>query len=183
MVERGQIFVEDGPVLTSAGVSAGVDLALAMVEADRGPAPAREIARFLVIFMQRPGGQAQFSVRIQAELPGPSSLRALLDEVVADPAADHRLAALSQRAGFSERHLTRLFVRELGKTPGEFVEGVRVEAARQLLESSDVALEVVARRCGLGSPETLGRIFSRTMDVTPHAYRQRFGTTGAGAAR
>lgn len=183
LVERGPIFVEDGGVLTSAGVSAGIDLALAMVEADCGPELAREIARFLVIFMQRPGGQAQFSVRSRLDLPGTSSLRALLDQIVADPAGDHRLAALSARAGFSERHLTRLFVRELGRTPGRFVEEVRLEAARQLLESSDVPLAVIARRAGLGSAETLRRAFTRAMDCSPHAYRQRFRTTGAAAGR
>ena len=176
------IFVRDGEVYTSAGGTAGIDLALALVEADHGPALARDVARYLVVFMQRPGGQAQFSVRLQADPVERAPLRALLDEIAADPAGDHRLPALSARAGFSERHLTRVFARELGTTPGRYVEEVRLEAARALLESSDAPLEVIARRCGLGSAETLRRTFARDVGVTPHAYRQRFRTTGIDVA-
>jgi transcriptional regulator GlxA family with amidase domain len=185
-VERGPIFTQDGPVFTSAGITAGIDLALALVEADHGAGVARQVARFLVVFMQRPGGQSQFSVRMRAEPVSRSPLRALLDEIAADPVADHRLAALSERAGFSERHLTRLFARELGTTPARYVEEVRIEAARSLLESADAPLDVIARRSGMRSAETLRRMFLRQFGVTPHAYRQRFRTTGvttAGAGR
>ena len=147
-VDADRIFVEDGDVYTSAGVTAGIDLALALVEADLGPAIARRVARHLVVFMQRPGGQAQFSVRLQAEPVERPALRALLDEIAADPAGDHRLPALSRRAGFSERHLTRLFARELGTTPGRYVERVRIEAARALLETSDAPLGVDRPGCG-----------------------------------
>ncbi len=177
-VVRGPIFVRDDGVYTSAGVSAGIDLALALVEDDLGAAVARRVARHLVVFMQRPGGQSQFSVHLRSEPPERSPLRALLDAVAADPAGDHRLAALSARAGFSERHLTRVFARELATTPARYVERVRVEAARAMLESSDAPLDAVARRCGLGSAETLRRAFARTVGVTPHAYRCRFATTG-----
>jgi transcriptional regulator GlxA family with amidase domain len=178
LVERDPIFVGDGEVYTSAGVTAGIDLALALLEADHGPEIARGIARYLVVFMQRPGGQSQFSVRMQAEPRPRSPLRALLDAITTDPAADHRLAALSARSGFSERHLTRVFVRELGATPARWVEQVRVEAARALLESSDLPLDAVARRAGLGSVESLRRSFTREVGTSPHAYRQRFRTTG-----
>jgi transcriptional regulator GlxA family with amidase domain len=180
-VERDPIFVEDGPVFTSAGVTAGIDLALALVEADHGPAVARQIARYLVVFMQRPGGQAQFSVRMRAEPLGRSSLRDLLDSITENPAADHGLASLSERAGFSERHLTRLFIRELGMTPARYVENARLEVARTLLESADAPIEVIARRSGLRTVETLRRIFTREIGVSPHAYRQRFRTTGVTA--
>jgi transcriptional regulator GlxA family with amidase domain len=180
-VERDPIFVVDGRLHTSAGVTAGIDLALAMVEADHGPALARRVARHLVVFMQRPGGQSQFSVRLEAEPLERSPLRTLLDAVAADPAADHRLAAMSERAGFSERHLTRVFARELGTTPARYVEMVRVEAARSLLETTDAPLESIARQSGLGSPETLRRAFGRVCGTTPHAYRQRFVTTGIAA--
>jgi transcriptional regulator GlxA family with amidase domain len=182
LVERDPIFVEDLPVYTSAGATAGIDLALALVESDHGPTLAREVARFLVVFMQRPGGQSQFSVHLQRDVTDGFSLRALLDAVHADPAGDHRLSALSARAGFSERHLTRVFARELGTTPARFVEEVRIEAARTLLETSDAPLEVIARRAGLNSPETLRRVFTRELGCTPHAYRRRFRTTGVGAA-
>jgi transcriptional regulator GlxA family with amidase domain len=175
-VERGPIFVGDGPVFTSAGGTASIDLALAMVEADRGAQLARAVAQFLVVFMQRPGGQPQFSVRLHAEPDPRAPMRELLDGIAADPAADHRLAALSARAGFSERHLTRVFTRELGTTPARYVEQVRVEAARALLETSDASLDVIARRSGLNSAETLRRRFSRAVGMTPHSYRQRYRT-------
>ncbi len=181
-VQRDPIFVEDGHVFTSAGVTAGIDLALALVEADHGPFLARKVARYLVVFMQRPGGQAQFAVRLRAEPERRSSVRELIDEIVEDPAGDHRLAALSKRAGFSERHLSRVFGRELGTTPARYVEQIRIEAARAMLESSDVSLEVIARRCGLSTAETLRRSFTREVGVTPHAYRQRFRTTGVGGS-
>jgi transcriptional regulator GlxA family with amidase domain len=173
-VERGPIFVGDGRVFTSAGGTASIDLALAMVEDDHGPVLAREVAQFLVVFMQRPGGQPQFSVRLGAQADVRAPVRELLDEIAEDPAGDHRLAALSARAGFSERHLTRVFARETGTTPARYVEQVRVEAARALLESTDAPLDVIARRSGLRSPETLRRHFARAVGMTPHAYRQRF---------
>jgi transcriptional regulator GlxA family with amidase domain len=178
VVERDPIFVQDGPVFTSAGVTAGIDLTLAMVEADHGPVLARRIARFLVVFMQRPGGQTQFSVRLRAEPLGRSSLRPLLDDIAENPAAEHGLAALSERAGFSERHLTRLFTREIGMTPARYVEQVRIEAARTMLESADVPIDIIAHRSGLRSVETLRRCFTREFGISPHAYRQRFRTTG-----
>ena len=128
-VQRGPIFTQDGPVHTSAGVTAGIDLALALVEADLGPRVAREVAQFLVVFLQRPGGQEQFSARMCTEPLARSSLRDLLDSVVERPAADHSLAALSRRAGFSERHLARLFAREVGMSPSRYVDRVRVEAS------------------------------------------------------
>jgi transcriptional regulator GlxA family with amidase domain len=177
-VQRNPIFVQDGPVFTSAGVTAGIDLALAMVESDHGPVLARQIARYLVVFMQRPGGQAQFSVRMRAEPLGRSSLRPLLDEIAENPAGDHGLAALSARAGFSERHLCRVFAREIGMSPARYVEQVRIEAARTLLENADAPIGVIAQRCGLRSAETLRRGFTREVGISPYAYRQRFRTTG-----
>ena len=180
-VERDPIFVGDGRVYTCAGVTAGIDLALALVEADHGPDLARQVAQFLVVFMQRPGGQAQFSVRMRAQPPARSPLREILDAVVADPAGDHRIAALSERAGFSERHLARVFLRELGMTPARYVEQVRVEAARILLETSDAPLDTIARQAGMSSTEALRRSFAREVGTTPHAYRQRFRTTGVAA--
>ena len=176
-VERGPIFIGDGNAFTSAGGTASIDLALALVEADRGPGLAREVAQFLVVFMQRPGGHDQLSVRLGAQPEVSSPVRTLLDGIAEDPGADHRLEALSERSGFSERHLTRVFAREIGSTPARYVERVRIEAARALLERSDAPLEVIARESGLNSPETLRRCFSRAVGVTPHVYRQRFRAT------
>ena len=180
-VEPDAIFVTDGSVWTSAGVTAGIDLALALVEADHGATLARRVAQHLVVFMQRPGGQSQFSIHIQGDPVERPTLRALLESIAADPAADHRLAALSRRAGFSERHLTRVFARELGTTPARHVEGIRIEAARAMLATSDAPLDVIARDAGLGSAETLRRAFVRRVGVTPDAYRRRFVTTGVAA--
>jgi transcriptional regulator GlxA family with amidase domain len=181
-VDADAIFVADGPVYTSAGVTAGIDLCLALVEADNGAELARDVARHLVVFMQRPGGQAQFSVRLDLATRTQSPLRQVLDDVARDPAADHSVEALSERAGFSVRHLTRVFQRELGVTPGRYVEGVRVEAAKARLQRSDESLATIARASGFGSEETLRRAFLRELATTPAAYRDRFRTTGAAKA-
>lgn len=180
-VDPDPIFVVDGPVHTSAGVTAGIDLALAMVEADYGADLARQVARYLVVFMQRPGGQSQFSVRLRHSPPSGSALRPLLDEIAANPAGDYRLTTLSERAGYAERHLTRMFMKEVGTTPARFVEQTRVEAARVLMETSDAPFETVARLSGLGSPDTLRRVFTREVGIAPAEYRQRFRTTGVPA--
>jgi transcriptional regulator GlxA family with amidase domain len=180
-VDADAIFVADGAVHSSAGITAGIDLCLSLVEADHGAELACDVARHLVVFMQRPGGQAQFSVRLNLGTTSSSSLRNVLDEVVDDPAADHSLEALSGRAGFSVRHLTRVFQRELGVTPGRYVESVRVEAAKARLQRSDEPLGAVARASGFGSDETMRRAFWRELATTPATYRDRFRTTGAGA--
>jgi transcriptional regulator GlxA family with amidase domain len=173
-VRPDAIYVRDDQVVTSAGVAAGIDLALALVEEDHGPDVARTVARQLVVFLRRPGGQSQFSVWGDVPPPRSPALLTVLDTVVAEPAADHTLAAMATRAVVSERHLTRLFQRELGITPGRYVTRVRVEAARILLESCDVGVEAVARRCGFGSDETMRRVFLQVLGTTPTAYRQRF---------
>lgn len=128
--------------------------------------------------MTRPGGQSQFSVRQQARHPHRKVVNDLLDTVAEDPTGDHSLAALAARAAVSERHLTRLFRAELGKSPTAMVEELRVEAAKALLESGDDRLDVVARASGLGTAETLRRVFLRRLGVTPGGYRSRFRSTG-----
>lgn len=173
-VEPDAIYIRDGPVLTSAGVTAGIDLALAIVDEDQGPEAARTVAKHLVVFFQRPGGQSQFSVRGAVAPSGGATLRPVLDAVAANPAGDHSLAAMATRAAISKRHLTRLFRREVGTTPAQYVERIRVEAAQALLESGDAGVESIARFCGLGTGETLRRAFLRTIGTTPATYRQRF---------
>jgi transcriptional regulator GlxA family with amidase domain len=177
-VESDAIFVQDGQLMTSAGVSAGIDLSLAIVEKHYGARVARAVAEDMVVFMQRPGGQSQFSVRSQAVHTRHEMLRHVLDVVVEDPAGNHTLSAMARRAGVSARHVTRLFDDEVGITPARYVEQVRMEAARAMLETGDETVEVVARRAGFGSPESLRRAFMRHLDVTPSAYRTRFRTTG-----
>jgi transcriptional regulator GlxA family with amidase domain len=178
-VDADAIFVTDGSVHSSAGITAGIDLCLALVESDYGSELARDVARHLVVFMQRPGGQAQFSVRLDLGTAISSPLRAVLDDVVRDPTGDHSLEALSERAGFSTRHLARVFQRELGITPARYVESVRIEAAKARLQHSDEPLPAIARATGFGSDETMRRAFQRDLSTTPAEYRGRFRTTGA----
>ncbi|WP_235032532.1 GlxA family transcriptional regulator [Actinacidiphila yanglinensis] len=175
-VDPDPIFVRDGDVWTSAGVTAGIDLALAMVEADHGPEMARTIARHLVMFVQRPGGQAQFSTQLAAQRPDRSPLREVLDWIADHLRDDLTVPVLAARAGMSERNFTRVFRAETGRTPAAYVEGARIEAARRLLECTGTTLDAVARTCGFGTVETLHRSFKRRVRVTPGEYRRHFAT-------
>lgn len=181
-VDSDALFVRDDPYFTSGGIAAGIDLTLALVEDDLGPDSARTAARVLVVFMQRPGGQSQFSARDVGASVRHETLRTVLDQVVLEPAGDHSLPVMAARAGFSERHLTRLFAEHLNVTPWRYVERVRVEAARALLERADESLEVIAQRTGFRSTETLRRAFVRELSVSPGAYRARFRSTNLQAA-
>jgi transcriptional regulator GlxA family with amidase domain len=172
------LFVQDGPFITGAGISAGIDLGLALVESDYGPDVARRVARWMVVFLQRPGGQAQFSVWTESELPVSGGLREIFDSVVSDPGADHSIAAMADRAAVSERHLVRMFRVQVGMTPARFVEQARLEAAKVLLATGDHGQEAVARRVGFGSADTMRRTFRRALGVSPSMYRSRFRTTG-----
>ncbi len=176
-VEPDVIHIRDGRYLTSAGISAGIDLALAMVEDDMGADTARTVARELVMFMQRPGGQTQFSTALSQPLARDGLLRGLMEAIVADPAADHTVSSMSSAIGVSARHLNRMFRTETGTTPGRWLEQVRVDAARALiLEGHPITR--VAQRSGFGSDETLRRAFARHLGTTPTAFRDRFSTTG-----
>lgn len=159
-VDEEAIYVRDGRILSSAGVSAGIDLALALVEEDEGDETAHRIAQDLVVFMRRRGAQPQLSVPARTARPRRQPLRVLCDQIAADPAADHCLTALADRAGMSVRHLGRLFKRELGCTPAGYVAAVRLEAANALLQSG-AGFAAAARRSGLGSAETLRRTMRR----------------------
>jgi transcriptional regulator GlxA family with amidase domain len=173
-VEPDRIFVRDGATTTSAGASAGIDLALALVQEDHGAAVARTVARWLVVFLQRPGGQSQFSERLSLPTTTNAHVRALLDDIAADPAADHRQAKLAQRVSLSERHLRRVFLEQTHTTPARFVERVRVETARAMLDHGSATIETVAARSGFGSPETMRRAFMRVIGIGPADYRARF---------
>ncbi|MFE6049209.1 GlxA family transcriptional regulator [Kitasatospora sp. NPDC056446] len=175
-VEPDALHVRDGRFHTSAGISAGIDLALALVEDDHGADTARAVARELVVFMQRPGGQSQFSTALATPPARNDLLRALTDAVLADPAADHSLPAMAATAAVSTRHLTRLFQAELHTTPARWVEQVRLDRARQLLLDGH-SVTAAARHSGLGSDETLRRAFARHLGTTPTEYRSRFSTT------
>lgn len=169
-VEPDAIYVRDGPIVTSAGARAGIDLALALVGEDR----ARKVAKYLVVFLQLPGGQAQFSDSGAVAAPRSATLRRALDLVMANPSGDHRLATMAAELAISERHLTRLSRREFGTTPSQFVERLRVEAAQALLETGDAAMPAVASASGFGSTETMRQAFLRVLGLAPSTYRQRF---------
>jgi transcriptional regulator GlxA family with amidase domain len=166
-------------VWTSAGVTAGMDLALALVEDDLGPELAREIARFLVLFVQRSGGQAQFSAQLAAQRPERATLAELESWVADHLREDLSVPVLAARACMSVRNFSRRFGQEFGITPASYVEAVRVEAARRLLETTRRGLEDIAEVCGFGTVETMHRSFKRTVRVTPGEYRRHFSPRAA----
>ncbi|MEW2413212.1 GlxA family transcriptional regulator [Streptomyces sp. NPDC046866] len=176
-VEPDPIYVRDGPVSTSAGVTAGIDLALALVEEDHGRELALAIARQLVVFLKRPGNQAQFSAQLAAQTARREPLREVQHWITEHPGADLSVEALAARARLSPRHFARAFQAETGVTPGRYVERVRVEHARRLLEDSAEGVAQIARACGYGTPEALRRAFVRTLGQPPTEYRRRFGPT------
>ncbi|TCC11212.1 GlxA family transcriptional regulator [Kribbella soli] len=167
------LHITDGRYVTSAGISAGIDLTLALVEADHGADTARAVARELVVFMQRPGGQSQFSTAMATPPARSELMRTIADTVVADPAGDHTLPNLAAAAAVSPRHLTRLFQSEFRTTPGRWVERVRLDRAQQLLLDGH-SITAAARLSGLGSDETLRRAFARHLGATPTEYLRRF---------
>jgi len=173
-VEPDRIFVRDGSVYTSAGVTAGMDLALALLEDDHGRDLALAVARRLVVFLRRPGGQSQFSAQLAAQLAERPALRDLQLWIQEHPDAPHTVESLARRVGMSPRHFARVFAQELRVTPARYVEQVRVEAARRRLEDPGGRVEQVAEGCGFGSPETMRRAFLRTVRISPSEYRRRF---------
>jgi transcriptional regulator GlxA family with amidase domain len=173
-VERDSIYVVDGPVYTSAGVSAGMDLALALVEEDLGPKIARDVAQQLVIFRRRPGGQSQFSSQLAALPADHEPLRDLQAWIPGNVGADLSVRALAERVAMSPRNFARTFRRETGMTPAAYVESVRVEQARIALEGSHAPVETIATECGFGTVETMRRAFHRRLGVGPADYRSRF---------
>jgi len=168
------IYVRDGNLYSSAGVTAGMDLALALVEEDLGRDVALETARGLVLFLRRPGGQSQFSAQLAVQAADRQPLRELVAWIVEHPDADLAVERLARRVAMSPRHFARVFTREIGMTPARYVEKVRVEAARRRLEESSHGVDAVAESCGFGTAETMRRAFLRTVRVAPSAYRGRF---------
>ncbi|MFI6938253.1 GlxA family transcriptional regulator [Streptomyces sp. NPDC050418] len=168
------IYVRDGRVATSAGVTAGIDLALALVEEDLGRDTALLVARVLVVFLRRPGNQAQFSAQLSAQTAQRAPLRDVQQWISEHPAEDLGVEALAARARLSPRHFARAFRAETGTTPGRYVERVRVEQARRLLEDSALGVEEISRACGYGTPEAMRRAFLKRLGVPPAEYRRRF---------
>jgi transcriptional regulator GlxA family with amidase domain len=172
-VESDPIFVRDGSIWTSAGVTAGIDLALALVEEDLGRTVALAVARYLVVFLKRPGGQAQFSeaLSMQSAEDEFGALHQWMNKHLAD---DLSLVMLADQAGMSERSFSRHYAKATGVTPARAIERLRVEAARRLLSESRLPVKRISRRCGFGSEETMRRSFLRVLAATPNDYRARF---------
>src|SRR5580704_523768 len=174
-VEPDPIFVCDGAVWTSAGVTAGIDLALALVEEDLGRSMALAVARYLVVFLKRPGGQAQFSAALALQAAD-DTFGALHDWINKHLASDLSLSVLANQAGMSERSFSRHYAEATGQTPARASERLRLEAAQRMLSASRLPVKRIAQRCGFGSEETLRRSFHRLIAITPQDYRARFGT-------
>ena len=178
-VEPDRIFVREGSVYTAAGVTAGIDLALAMVEEDHGRETALAVARQLVMFLRRPGGQAQFSAQLAAQIAQQEPLKELQAYIADHPRDDLSVEALARRVAMSPRNFSRVFAREVGMTPARFVTSARVETARRLLEESKDDLNAISVRSGLGTPESMRRAFQRMLGIAPGQYRDRFARSAS----
>ena len=173
-VQADSIFVKDGCVYTSAGVTAGIDLALALVEEDFGQDLALDCARHLVVFMRRPGGQSQFSATLEAQHAGRDIINELVAWAADNLSGDLSVQAMAERVHMSLRNFSRVFRSEVGQTPAAFVEKLRVDAARQRLEETDASIDAIAENCGFRSADSMRRSFRRVVKVAPGDYRQRF---------
>jgi transcriptional regulator GlxA family with amidase domain len=173
-VERDPIFVRDENVYTSAGVTAGMDLALALVEEDHGSRLALQVARNLVLYLRRPGGQSQFSVALSLQLTDRQPLLELEAWVLDNLQKSLTVPLLAQRVAMSPRNFARVFTKEMKTTPAKFVERLRVEAARRRLEESHNSMEMIADECGFGNVNSMRNVFQRTLKIAPGQYRRHF---------
>ncbi len=174
-VDADPIFVRSSnTVWTAAGVTAGIDLALSLVEDDHGTEVAQTVARWLVLYLRRPGGQTQFAAPVWMPRAKRSSIRAVQEAIEAEPGGEHSIDELARRAAMSPRHFTRVFTAEVGEAPGQYVERIRTEAARRQLEETDDTVVAIATRCGFGTAETMRRNFLRRVGIPPDQYRKAF---------
>jgi transcriptional regulator GlxA family with amidase domain len=181
-VDPNPIFVCDGNVYTSAGVTAGMDLALALVEEDHGSRLALQVARNLVLYLRRPGGQSQFSAALSLQLTDRKPLRELESWVLDNLSKPLNVPALAERVAMSPRNFARVFTKEMKTTPAKFVERLRVEAARRRLEESRNSLETIAAECGFGNVNSMRNVFQRTVKIAPGQYRRHFSKRAPRAA-
>jgi transcriptional regulator GlxA family with amidase domain len=174
IVEKDHIFVRDGALFSSAGATTGIDLALALVEEDHGRKLALAVARHLVMFLKRPGGQSQFSVHLAAQIASRSPIEQSQEWIRDNPASDLSISRLASQAGMSNRNFARVFHKEAGMTPADFVEATRVDAARRSLEETTTPLQTIAKSSGFAGTDAMRRVFLRHLGVGPGVYRQRF---------
>lgn len=173
------IRLKDGRLYTSAGASASIDLALLLIEEDFGRPVARKVAKYLLVYLERPGAQGQFQPLVSRRPAADGQVQVLRDYVLAHLDTPHSLASLASRIHMSPRNLTRLFSKQLGTTPMAFVSEARIDAARDLLENTELSIADIARRCGVESADSLRRLFSKRLGVSPLDYRQRFGSASS----
>lgn len=174
-VDPDPIFLRSSDqVWTAAGVTAGIDLALSLVEDDVGTEIAQTVARYLVLYLRRPGGQTQFAAPVWMPRARREPIRTVQEAIEAEPGAAHSVAELARTAAMSPRHFTRVFTDEVGEAPGQYVERIRTEAARRQLEQTDDTVAVIADRCGFGTAESMRRNFVRRVGISPDAYRKSF---------
>lgn len=174
-VDADPIFVRTSDtVWTAAGVTAGIDLALALIEEDHGTEVAQTVARWLVLYLRRPGGQSQFAAPVWMPRAKRRSIREVQETIEAEPGGPHTVDGLARCAAMSPRHFTRMFTAEIGEAPGQYVERIRTEAARRQLEETDDTVVAIAARCGFGTAETMRRNFVRRVGISPDQYRKAF---------
>ncbi len=176
-IDSDQIFIRDGQLSTAAGVTAGIDLALAMVEEDYGRDIALIVARYMVVFLKRPGGQSQFSAHLTAQIADKGPIQSIAEYILTNLRSDLSVDALAGRANMSTRNFSRVFFRDIGATPADFVESAKLDAARRLLQDSAMPLQRIADRCGFADLHSMRRVFRRTLGVGPTDYRATFQTS------
>lgn len=176
-LEPDPIYIKDGHVYTSAGASSGIDLTIALVEEDFGSDFARKVAQGLVMYLRRPGNQAQFSVHVPAHAPDAPTMRDIRMYIANNLRRDLRVEVLAEKANMSPRNFARVFTKQIGLSPGRYVEQCRLESARQHLERSDLPLAQIARKCGYATPDGLRLAFDRHLGVSPREYRRRFASS------
>jgi transcriptional regulator GlxA family with amidase domain len=174
LVEPDRIYIKDGPIYTTAGVTAGIDLALALIEEDCGKKMALDVARYLVVYLRRSGGQSQFSPLLETQAAPDSVIGAVQSYIRDHIDADHTLSSIAEHMKMSTRNLSRVFKTECGVTAMNFVTDARIDAARRCLESTELGLKDIAQRCGFENEDGMRRIFVRRLAVSPAEYRQRF---------
>jgi transcriptional regulator GlxA family with amidase domain len=174
LVDPDRIYIKDGPIYTTAGVTAGIDLALALIEEDCGKKMALDVAKYLVVYLRRAGGQSQFSPLLETQAAQDSVIGAVQSYIIEHLDTEHSLASIAGHMKMSTRNLSRVFKKECGMTAMNFVTDARIDAARRCLESTELGLKEIALRCGFDNEDGMRRVFVRRLEISPADYRQRF---------
>jgi len=183
VIEPDRIYVKDGSLYTTAGVTAGIDLSLLLIEEDFGKKMALDVAKYLIVYLRRAGGQSQFSPLLEMQADGDSEVAAIQQYILSKVHLGHSVASLAQHFHMSTRNLSRVFSKGTGVTLIAFLNDARIDAARRFLESTDLSIKEIASRCGFENGESLRRLFTRRLEISPLEYRQRFRSAGTNGSR